>query len=175
MNTEIAFADFTQAFHDFRGTSWGMSKEEVKFSEYVAPLNEGEGFISYRERVMGLDAVVAFHFLDGLLVEAGYAFSERLGGENAYIREYRKLKGMLTDSYGQPSYDEGAYGECGGFCVRCSGEECSDTCPLVYLCEWTTPRSVIRLVLMGEGRGFDFGLLHRSREHEKRAESGRRE
>ena len=73
MNTEIAFADFTQAFRDFRGTSWGMSKEEVKFSEYIAPLNEGEGFISYRERVMGLDAVVAFHFLEGSLVEAGYA------------------------------------------------------------------------------------------------------
>ena len=70
MNTETAFA-FTQAFRDFRGASWGMSKEEVKLSEGLAPLNEGEGFISYRERVMGLDAVVAFHFLDGSLVEAG--------------------------------------------------------------------------------------------------------
>jgi hypothetical protein len=118
---------------------------------------------------MGLDAVVAFHFLEGSLVEAGYAFSERLGGERAYVREYRKLKGMLTDSYGQPSYDEGAYGECGRYCDRCSERECAGTCSLVYLCEWTTPRSVIRLVLMGEGRGFDFGLLHRSREHEKRA------
>lgn len=172
MNTEIAFADFTQAFSDFRGASWGMSKEEVKSTEDIAPLNEGEGFISYRERVMGLDAVVAFHFLDGALVEAGYAFRESLGGEHAYLREYRNLKNLLTGSYGQPSFDEGSCGECGGFCVRCTGEECAGACPLVYLCEWTTPRSIIRLVLMGEGRGFDFGILHRSREHEKRAGRG---
>jgi hypothetical protein len=172
MNTGFAFDGYAQAFRDFRGASWGMSKEEVKFSEGLDPLNEGEGFISYRERVMGLDAVVGFHFLRGSLVEAGYAFREPLGGEHAYIREYRNLKGVLTGSYGQPSYDEGSCGECGGCCVRCPGEECAETCPLVYLCEWTTPRSVIRLVLMGEGKGFDFGLLHRSSEHEVRVGKG---
>jgi len=172
MNTEKAYGGFIEAFPDFRGTSWGMSKEEVKLSEDLPPLNEGEGFISYGARIMGLDAVVAFHFLDGSLVEGGYAFREPLKGKRVYIKEYRKLKGLLMDSYGQPSFDEGAYGECGGFCVRCPGEECAETCPLVYLSEWTTSRSVIRLVLMGEGEGFDFGILHRSREHEKRAGKG---
>jgi hypothetical protein len=41
------------------------------------------------------------------------------------------------------------------------------------LSEWTTGRSVIRLVLMGGEEGFEFGLLHRSREHETRVGRGR--
>lgn len=172
MNTRFAFAGFNDDVRDFRGASWGMSKEEVKFSEDLAPLNEGEGYIAYGDRVMGLDAVVAFHFMDNSLTEAGYAFRERLGGGRAYIREYRNLKGLLTGTYGQPSFDEGACRECGGSCVRCSGDERAGTSNLVYLSEWTTPRSVIRLVLMGEDKGYDFGLVHMSREHEMLA--GRR-
>jgi len=152
MNTQYAFAGFTR---DFRGSSWGMSKEEVKFSEDLAPLNEGEGYIAYRDRVMGLDAVVGFHFLDNSLTEAGYAFREPLGGLRAYLHNYLYVKNVLADAYGNPAFDENT----------CA--ECADSCPVVYLCEWTTPRSVIRLVLMGDGGRCDFGLLHRSMEHEK--------
>ncbi len=166
MKTRYALAGTAHDGRDFRGASWGMSKDEVKFSESVAPLSEGEGFIAYGERVMGLDAVVGFHFMENSLVEAGYAFREPLEGGHTYIKEYRKLKGMLTGSYGEPSYDECACGECRGFCVCCPGEESADRYPLVYLSEWATPRSVIRLVLMSEGRGFEFGILHRSKEHE---------
>jgi hypothetical protein len=173
MNRVYAVSEFSDAGSDFRGASWGMSREEVKRSEVLVPLNEGEGYITYGERFMGLASVVGYHFLEGALVEAGYAFREPLGGERVFIREYSKVKGILTGSYGEPSYDEGKCGECGGFCVRSSGEECRDSCPLVYLSEWMTGRSVIRLVLMGEGGGFDFGLLHRSREHEMRVGRGR--
>ena len=98
-------------------------------------------------------------------MEAGYAFRGPLGSEHVYIREYAKVKGILAGSYGNPAVDEDTCGECGGFCVRCSAEDGRIPCPLVFLSEWTTGRSVIRLVLMGEGGGFDFGLLHRSREH----------
>lgn len=173
MNLEYAIPRFSDTGGDFRGTSWGMSKEEVRCSEGLFPLSEGEGYITYRECVMGLNALVGYHFLEGTLVEAGYAFRGSLGGEHVYIREYAKVKGIVTGSYGKPSVDEDTCRECGGFCVRCSGEECRNACPLIYLSEWTTPRSVIRLVLMGEGRGFDFGLLHRSREHDRLIEVGR--
>lgn len=173
MNNQYAFAGFTCDFRDFRGSSWGMSKEEVKFSEDLAPMNEGAGYIAYRDRVMGLDAVVGFHFLDNSLTEAGYAFREPLGGLRTYLRNYLNVKKLLADAYGNPAFDENTCAECGGFCVRCSGEECADSCPVVYLCEWTTSRSVIRLVLMGDGGRCDFGLLHRSMEHELRVGMGR--
>lgn len=168
MNTRFAFAGFNDDVRDFRGASWGMSKEEVKFSEDLAPLNEGEGYIAYGDRVEGLDTVVAFHFMDDSLTEAGYAFRERLVGEHAYIREYIKLKDMLMAAYGEPMLDENTCGDCGGFCAGCCAEDDRKACSLVYLCQWVTPRSVIRLVLMGEDKGYDFGLLHMSRELEMR-------
>ena len=166
MCARYAYAGFMELLPDFRGASWGMSKEEVKISEDLAPLTEGDGFITYGDRVMGLNAVVGYHFLGRALVEAGYAFRESLKGEHLYISEYRKLKDMLTGTYGEPSYDERACGGSGCFCADCSGADDAVACPIVYLCEWTTMRSVIRLVLIGEERLFDFGLLHRSKEHE---------
>lgn len=172
MNLEYAIPRSSDTGGDFRGASWGMTKEEVRFSEGLFPLSEGEGYITYGERVMGLDAFVGYHFLKGALVEAGYAFRGFPGGGQAYIREYAKVKDILADSYGKPSVDEDTCGECGGSRARCCAGGCG-ACSLVYLSEWTTPRSVIRLVLMGEGRRFDFGLLHRSREYDRLIEGGR--
>ena len=88
MCSRYAYAGFMELLPDFRGASWGMSKEEVKISEDLASLTEGDGFITYGDRVMGLDAVVGYHFLGRALVEAGYAFRESLKGEHIYISEY---------------------------------------------------------------------------------------
>jgi hypothetical protein len=150
---------------DFRGASWGMSKTEVKYTEGLVPNSEGEGYITYNERVMDLDAVVAFHFVGDNLVEAGYAFREPIGDERLYRYEYEKVKGIITCSYGRPSFDEEACDdECECY-MDCDArpDEASD--PLIYLSEWQTGRSIIRLILMGEGGGFDFGVLHSSREY----------
>ena len=172
MNLEYAIPRFSDAGGDFRGTSWGMSKEDVRCSEGLFPLSEGEGYITYRECVMGLDAVVGYHFLErlarggGLRVQGTPRCRARihtriLEGEGhahgilrgAVIRRGR-VRGMRR--FLRPVLRGGV----------------PEACPLIYLSEWTTLRSVIRLVLMGEGSGFDFGLLHRSREHDRLIERG---
>jgi hypothetical protein len=149
---------------DFRGASWGMSKTEVKCSEGIVPHSEGEGYITYRERVMGLDAVVGFHFMGDSLVEAGYAFREPIGDESVYLCEYEKVKGIITRSYGLPSFDEDACDDGCECYIQCDMVPGAGRDSLVYLSEWLTLRSIIRLILMGEEGGFDFGVLHRSRE-----------
>ena len=166
MNLEHGRSGFTDAAHDFRRASWGMSKKEVMRSEGVPPLSHGEGYVTYGESVMGLDAVVGFHFRRDSLVEAGYAFREPLGGESMYVREYAKVKGILSGSYGNPAIDEDICAGCGlcGKVCRC-GDAVRSAQSLIYLTEWMTGRSVIRLVLMGEKGVFDFGLLHRSSAH----------
>ncbi len=166
MSLEIPVPKYPEPVHDFRGVCWGMSKEWVIYSEGHEPFNEGDGYVTYLERVMGLDAVLGYHFSNGALVEAGYAFRGPLGDERVYIREYAKVKGILTCSYGRPTIDEDACLKCSGDCVDVGNVESLNQCPIVYLSEWTTERSVIRLLLMGEGEGFDFGLLHRSKPHE---------
>jgi hypothetical protein len=46
MNLLYAYSEFSYDGSDFRGASWGMSKEEVKCSECLVPLNEGDGYIT---------------------------------------------------------------------------------------------------------------------------------
>ncbi|MCA9809229.1 MAG: hypothetical protein KC473_02740, partial [Candidatus Dadabacteria bacterium] len=67
-----------------------------------------------------------------------------------------------TGKYGEPSIE----GDLADMCCdspECEGAECDDS--FAYLSEWLTSRSIIRLVLIGGDEGFEFGVLHRSREH----------
>ncbi len=150
---------------DFRNAYWGMTKSEVKYSEATRPNTEGEGYITYKETVMGLDAIVGFHFLDGSLVEAGYAFREPQQDEIVYLREYDKVKRILTHAYGEPRFDEETGGTAPESCERVEGDDALGSDTLMFLSEWLTGRSIIRLILMGDGADCDFGVLHRSREH----------
>lgn len=150
---------------DFRNAYWGMSKSAVKYSEDTPPNSEGEGYITYRENVMDLDAIVGFHFHDGSLVEAGYAFREPEGDEYRYLREYDKVKLLLTRAYGEPRFDENIGEEMSQSGETCGRDETACADRLMFLSEWLTGRSIIRLILIGEGGAYDFGLLHRSREH----------
>ena len=148
---------------DFRNASWGMTKSDVKYSEEIPPYSEGENYVTYRERVMGLDAIVGFHFNDGYLVQAGYAFRESCGDEADYIEEYEKVKGMLACIYGQPHVDEDL-GEKMSLCDRqCSRDDSDDKDTIMFLSEWITGRSIIRLILMRGNDSCDFGVLHISR------------
>lgn len=150
---------------DFRNAYWGMTKSEVKYSEIASPNSEGESYITYRENVMDMDAIVGFHFLNGSLVEAGYAFREQEGDECRYLREYDKVKHHLTRVYGEPRFDENM-SEGVSLCGEACGHDAAASADtLLFLSEWLTGRSIIRLILMGEGGTYDFGLLHRSREH----------
>jgi len=156
MKSKNAQAEETLPEYDFRSSCWGMSKWDVRYSEDVSPQSEGEGYITYRKEVMGLDTIVGFHFLEGSLVEAGYAFREQLQTEHNYRSAYERVRDILRDTYGEPSID----GELAEICCDYSNYD-----SLAYLSEWLTSRSIIRLVLIGGDEGYEFGVVHRSREH----------
>jgi len=143
---------------DFRNISWGMTKEEVKTTESGPPNSEGKDYITYRDSVMGLDAIVGYHFYNDSLVEAGYAFRDKYQSVDLYIKQYRNMKGALDDTYGQAPIDKD---------LECKTEHApeNDRNSVMLLSEWLTQRSVIRLVLMGQGGDCDFGLLHKSIDH----------
>ena len=147
--------------YDFRGALWGMSREDVKDSELSTPSSESATHLSYHDRVLELDTVVGYHFIDGSLVEAGYAFREIYGEEGLYIEQYGKFKEHLCRIYGNPLLDE----DINTYCQSGDGEEDQELESLMYLAEWLTERSIIRMILMGDEQRCDFGLLHRSRGH----------
>ncbi|MEQ9619799.1 MAG: hypothetical protein RIG61_11600 [Deltaproteobacteria bacterium] len=152
---------------DFRNASWGMTKSDVKYSEGIQPHSESENYVTYREKVMGLDAVIGFHFNDGYLVRAGYAFREFRGDEADYIEEYEKVKGMLTSVYGEPEVDENLREKtslCDSQTPSCDDLDDRDT--IMLLSQWLTGRSIVRLILMGCNEGCDFGVLYITRDHD---------
>lgn len=157
MKLKTAAAGVRSPEFDFRSSSWGMSKRDVRYSEDISPQSEGDGYITYRKEVMGLDTIVGFHFLEGSLVEAGYAFRESFQTEHMYRSEYERVKDIMTGKYGEPKIE----GDLADIC--CGDSECGDSS--TYLSEWLTSRSIIRLVLIGGDDGYEFGVLHRSREH----------
>ena len=146
---------------DFRSTFWGMTREGVKHSEPSAPQSESRTHLSFKDRVLELDTVVGYHFIDNSLVEAGYAFREKYDREGQYIKQFGLLKDHFSGIYGKPILDEDINTLCTG-CGEEGGEECES---LMLLTEWLTERSIIRMILMGDSDRCEFGVLHRSRGH----------
>jgi len=161
MNSKYSAAVQDFPDYDFRSTLWGMTKEEVKCSERIHPESEGTSHIVYKDRVLELDTIVGYHFIDDSLVEAGYAFRESYMDEGLYVKQYIKIKDFLSNTYGSPTLDEDINAAC------CYGSEDSsgDYDSLMFLTEWLTGRSIIRMILMGDEDGCEFGVLHRSRGH----------
>lgn len=161
MNTKNSALLQDTANYDFRSTFWGMTVENVKQSEPRKPESESASHLSYKDRVLELDAVVGYHFIDKSLVEAGYAFHEEYERERLYIDQYGKFKDHLSNLYGDPILDE----DINSFCTDCSAEGEQELESLMLLTEWLTDRSIIRMILMGDTDRCEFGVLHRSRGH----------
>jgi len=70
--------------------------------------SEGDGaFFVYKEgvRVGGFDATATYYFTDSVLVGGSYQFNVEHSNGNLYITDFKKIKGILTESYGKPIHD----------------------------------------------------------------------
>ena len=164
MRSKLAKSQTNVSSSDFRKTTWGMSRSEVKLAESRYPVSENETHITYNGRFMKLEATVGFHFINDSLIEAGYAFPEVLTDPESYIHKYDKVRLELSCRYGLPIIDK----EIG---VSCENDSCcmqpSPTADnKIFIAEWKTPRSIIRLLLVSDKLSTEFGILHISREHE---------
>jgi len=90
--------------YDFRKTTWGMTKEEVKQIEGEPPY-ETENELGYLDTVAGMKCVVFYTFENGKLTKGAYRFLVKHSNRNLYIDDYEIIKGLLTKKYGKPKYD----------------------------------------------------------------------
>lgn len=88
----------------FRGTRWGMSKEEVIAIE-GPPAHETADSLTYETTLSGLKAGIVYTFVEGLLAQGGYVFMESHIEKNDYITDYSKIAALLTIKYGKASQD----------------------------------------------------------------------
>jgi hypothetical protein len=90
----------------FRSTRWGMSKEQVvRIEGKPNHLENSEGldFIQYPQRILNMDCMIGYVFVENKLAKARYSFLGKRGDENQYIEEYDKIKEILIKIYGKPA------------------------------------------------------------------------
>lgn len=148
---------------DFRRTNWGMTKKEVRVTEF-GDISEDTNLLVSEDVVGGdMRALVAYVFADNKLVKGKYLFVEKHGDKNDYILDYERVRETLALKYGPPKSDEETWGD---------GKHKGDTEKrglavslghLAYKSKWQTKTTEIELVLYGNKQGIVFGVIYSSR------------
>lgn len=97
--------------YDFRNTKWGMSPEEVHkldIIDYKMTGVSSESFF-YLRNIDSIDnkkCMVAYYFIENILIAGAYSFSQKYYDKNEYINDYINLKENLKKKYGEPIKDD---------------------------------------------------------------------
>jgi hypothetical protein len=89
----------------FRKTNWGMSKDQVKKTE-TGKIIKDDNVLGYQSKVAGLDALIAYIFVDDKLVRAKYIFTEKHSNRTDYLSDYSSIQTILNKKYGDPADDK---------------------------------------------------------------------
>ncbi len=148
---------------DFRKTTWGMSKEQVKLSEDIKPVFEEKDTLMYETEVLHMKCYIAYKFIDNILAAAVYSFIDEHSNENDYISDYSNVKDALQKKYGTPkstdiNWRNDLYAdepEQYGFAVSIGH--------LVYWSKWETDSTDIILSLNGENYEISHSAFYNSK------------
>jgi hypothetical protein len=136
---------------DFRNVSWGMSEKDVIQAEERNPENQGDDFLSFKDRVLGLDAMMFYKF-DKSGLKSAYLWFYPIGlckqptDAEQYVRDYYNIKAALESKYGkfngndEVQLKEGTWNLGKGFDVFAGY--------IGFISEWKVDRTQIRLVLV---------------------------
>jgi hypothetical protein len=92
---------------DFRKTSWGITRQQVKAAESSKLIKEDEQGLFYSSQLSGFgEVLIGYIFAQGKLVRANYASEVRHTNSNAFIEDFDKVKSILTEKYGKPESDD---------------------------------------------------------------------
>lgn len=158
----ISFTTFAQT--DFRKSTWGMSKSQVKQIEAVEPLTDVKDMLVCSSKLASLETLIGYIFVEGKLVRGIYQFGDKHTNRNDYIDDYKKLKELLTKKYGSPKKDDVVWkndlykGDVQNYGMAISIGHLS------YYSSWTTDRTKIALFMYGENFEIDTALEYSSTE-----------
>ena len=168
-----SYAYLAEIDFDFRNTYWGMDKDSVLGCQDSLLQSEGPGFVTYQESFMGMDAILCFQFSDEKLVEAGYAFYGKYSEESGYEKKYEEIKSEINSVFGEPNIDRDLLGCCEEECRDCCDDAAADGETMMFLTEWRSERTIVRLILMGRPDSCEFGLVYISDDYVRKVASER--
>jgi hypothetical protein len=164
-NSNLGYAqEPTRAKFDFRNTNWGMTKVEVKATEFNELIQDKDDMLIYSDVIGGeMNVLVAYIFEDGKLVKGKYLF-RTTDDENQYIHDYQRVKETLTLKYGSPKSDEEIWTD---EAYKEDPEKWTlavSSGHLAYKTVWETGATMISLVLHGDGGNTMFGVIYSVKE-----------
>ena len=169
---------------DVRKVSWGMSEEEVRYTEKLELLpidvpevartemydsNEKVSVLMYQTTVVGINVILLYVFVEDRLGMMSYASSEDYSDYNLYASDFGELNNTLTEKYGRSKSDVDNVPDM----VRKAGMA-SDIGLLLRrggyrkTIEWQTLRTVISHKISNEGYGVAHVLMYESLEFNNR-------
>lgn len=88
-----------------QGTQWGMSIDQVLALEgkpAVRETSDGMEIIGYQKKVIDKECLVGYLFVDNKLFKTQYNFVERHTNKSLYLDDYKKVKTLVAQKYGEP-------------------------------------------------------------------------
>jgi hypothetical protein len=89
----------------FRRTWWGMTRAEVRDSEYGPPAEEKDRLIAYYGKIFGLSCYIGYMFTDDSLIIGRCLFNHKRVDPDDYIDDYRLIVRAMKQKYGPPVRD----------------------------------------------------------------------
>lgn len=143
--------NFGASSNNFRGTKWGMSREDVLNKESATLIKQSESRLLYHVVINNIICLIDYKFTNNQLIQAAYYISEKSTTEIKYIDLYDQVKQDLTKAYGEPSSN----------IMNWKNDEFKNNIDkwetsiingnLSLLTDWTTSGSTISLFLSGDG------------------------
>lgn len=149
---------------DFRKTTWGMTKAQVKQTETSEIIKETDDVLAYRADLAGYQSFVIYIFAGDKLTRAKYSIIEEHSNKNDYISDFNSIKELLQKKYGIPKEDEKIwkndlykddYSQW-GFAVSLGH--------LTYYSSWETEKTSVFYILNGENYDLKTVIEYSSKE-----------
>lgn len=154
----------TKTEFGFRNTKWGMTREEVKATEFAGLVEDKDNLLVFIDVIGGnMETLVAYIFADGKLIRGKYLFRTEHVNKNDYITDYKRVKETLKLKYGSPTSDEEIWHD--NF-YKDEPEKLGIAISighLVYRTKWETGTTEISLVLHENKKKVAFGVIYSSK------------
>lgn len=149
---------------DFRKTTWGMTKEQVKKSEVGHFETQSDDVILYSDMVAGKEVRISYKFVGDKLVRGRYTFLETHTNPNLFIRDYMEIKEILTEKYGPPVEDKPVWSNDLYRDDPKSWGTAVSAGHLAFVTHWDIPPTTIFHVLRGDNFEIVLGTEYASKE-----------
>ena len=148
---------------EFRDTTWGMTKDQVKKTEKLDVLQEKPDHVSYLETVTRYPVVVVYKFADDKLIWGSYSFQQFHEDHNLYVKDFDEFENAITSKYGKARVlDKWVNEHSEHKQDKAAAIKAGD---LIQWRTWETPNTMIKLIMFGYNNEFNIDVYYFSKKY----------